>query len=113
MSVRATLHQLQVMLRLFGDDPVRPLDKRHKNRGTAELCSPLAQIRFRHAPRAAASTASANLNVFGDDFIKSLSQRSPADGHERICHGLSHNGNRFAQEEDLYFMPGFGKRMPM
>jgi len=60
------------VLCLFGDDPVRPLDKRHKNRGIAELCSPLGQVRFRHTPGAAASPASVNLNVFGDYLIKSL-----------------------------------------
>jgi hypothetical protein len=53
------------------------------------------------------------LDVFGDDFIESLNERRPADRHDRSCHGLSHNGDGFAQEEDLYFMPGFGKRMPM
>jgi hypothetical protein len=50
--------ECSVLAQLLGNDSIGPLHKRHKNRGVAELRSPLAQVRVRHAPGTAASPTS-------------------------------------------------------
>src|SRR5277367_3604737 len=95
---------------LFSDDAVGPLDEADEDRGIAELETPLSDVGFRNATAAAASATCEDRNLAGDELIECFLERGPADRNDRIHDRLARQDRGFAEEENLYFVTGVGKR---
>jgi hypothetical protein len=76
--------------RLFGDDPIGPLNQVHEDCGIAEFCSPLRQVCFRDPTGPAAGSSSEDRNTFGGNFVEGLNERRPTDGDNGVGGNLAH-----------------------
>jgi hypothetical protein len=47
--------------------------------------------------------------VPGGNLFQEFGKFGPADGGDRFGHGFAHEDNRFPEQEDLHFVPGFRK----
>ena len=98
---------------LFGDDAVRPLDKRYENCGTAELCSPILQVCFRNPTGTGAGPSRKNRNMLPDNLLLHFAQRGPADREDLQNGCFPHEVSSFAGEENLHLVTCVGQRKAM
>ena len=93
---------------LFGDDPVGPLNELHEDCGTAEFCTPTAQVCFRDPTGPGTGSSSKNGNVFSHDLLAHFGEGRPTDRKHRLRGHIAHQVRGFARKEDLDLVTSVG-----
>ena len=93
---------------LFGDDPVGPLNELHEDCGTAEFCTPTAQVCFRDPTGPGTGSSSKNGNVFSHDLLAHFGEGRPTDRKHRLRGNIAHQVRGFARKEDLDLVTSVG-----
>lgn len=98
---------------LFRNNFITPFRQADEDLGIAEFGVFIFQVCSHNAPSLAAGTAGIDLDFISQHFWQYFLQGRPADGCYGIQGGVPHKAHSLAQQKYLYFMAGFGKRVPM
>src|SRR5579871_5032767 len=97
----------------LADDFVRPFDQGDEDRGIAEHGIIVRQVGFRDAAGARTRATGVYRYRLGLDFFQSLRKGRPAHRDDGSSDGFAHERDGLAEQEDLYFVSGFGEGKPM
>ncbi len=71
------------------------------------------QVGFQDPTGPRTGSSDVNTDAQSQSLLERFREWRPSDGKDRAHEGIPHQGYGFAEQEDLHFMTGLGKRVGM